>query len=141
MPSDNLCSESVHWAISTLFHKQSYFADFPFAFSTGYFLSFIPIFIFTISSASSPSLSKRFWEYTITSASSSFTCCRSYSSSFHWKHSRSSAASMTMDFARFAAEWNCSQSRSSVNLRILSMVSCFIKISSFPVNDLISVVF
>ena len=28
-----------------------------------------------------------------------------------------------------------------VNLRILSMVSCFIKISSFPVNDLISVVF
>ena len=36
--------------------------DFPRAFSTGYFFSFIPIFIFTISSASSPSLSKRFCE-------------------------------------------------------------------------------
>ena len=33
---------------------------------------------------------------------SSFICCRSYSVSFHWKHSNNSAASITIDFARFA---------------------------------------
>ena len=41
-------------------YNWSYFAALPFAFSIGYFASFIVIFIFTISSTSRPNLSSKF---------------------------------------------------------------------------------
>ena len=62
---------------SITYYNSVYLSLLPLAFATGYFASFWLIFIFTISSASNPSLSNRFWLYTITSASSSLTCCKS----------------------------------------------------------------
>ena len=58
LESESTCAKIAQGEFSG--YNWSYFAALPFAFSIGYFASFIVIFIFTISSTSRPNLSSKF---------------------------------------------------------------------------------